>query len=77
MAVHGDSTRGEPGDWLEARSVGGGPPRRGQIERVLGRRGHARYLVRWDEAHESIVYPADGVSVVPHETTADRYRRAG
>lgn len=53
------------GDWLETRSLSGGAPRRGQIVRVLGRPGHTRYHVRWDEAHESIVYPADGVSVLP------------
>jgi hypothetical protein len=31
---------------------------------VLGGQGHEHYRVRWDERHESIVYPADGVSIV-------------
>jgi hypothetical protein len=52
------------GDWLEARSVSGGAPHRGQIVAVIGAPAHRRYRVRWDEAHESIVYPADGVSLI-------------
>ena len=55
------------GDWLEARSISGGPPHRGQVIGVIGSRGHKRYRVRWDEVHESIVYPSDGVSVVPRD----------
>ena len=53
-----------PGDWLEARSISGGPPHRGQIVEVLGAPSHRRYRVRWDEEHESLVYPADGVVVI-------------
>ena len=64
MAAQRDKPKVRAGDWLEARSISGGPPHRGQIERVLGRGAHTRYLVRWDEQHESIVYPADGVSVI-------------
>ncbi len=53
-----------PGDWLECRGVHGAPARRGEIVEVLGAPGHHRYRVRWDEHQESIVYPADGVTVV-------------
>ena len=53
------------GDWIEARGVHGEPARRGEIVEVLGRPGHEHYRVRWDEQHESIVYPADGVVVIP------------
>jgi hypothetical protein len=59
------------GDWLEAHGIPGKPPRRGEILEVLGRPGHERYRVRWDEKHESIVYPADGVSVVHPATSRD------
>jgi len=45
--------------------VHGQAPRRGEILEVLGREGHERYRVRWDERHESIVYPAHGVIVTP------------
>jgi len=53
------------GDWIEARGVQGQASRRGEILEVLGREGHEHYRVRWDEQHESIVYPADGVIVTP------------
>jgi hypothetical protein len=63
------------GDWIEARGVYGQPPRRGQIIELLGRNRHERYRVRWDEKHESILYPADGVVVVPrHPRARDRGR---
>lgn len=58
-------TDARAGDWVEPRSVHGLAPRRGQIIEVLGREGHEHYRVRWDEQHESIVYPADGVIVTP------------
>jgi hypothetical protein len=61
------------GDWLEVHAVGGGPPRRGQILEVLGRPGHVRYRVRWDEQHESIHYPQSGGSSV--ERIVRRRRR--
>jgi hypothetical protein len=54
------------GDWLEARGIHGETPRRGEIIEILGQPGHEHFRVRWDEHHESIVYPADGVSVVHH-----------
>jgi len=53
------------GDWIEARGVSGRAPRRGEIIEVLGHEGHEHYRVRWDEQHESIVYPADGVIITP------------
>lgn len=55
-----------PGDWLEARGVHGQPARRGEIVEVLGHPGHEHFRVRWDEEHESLVFPADGVSVIRH-----------
>lgn len=32
---------------------------------MLGHGRHARYWLRWDEQDESIVYPADGVLIIP------------
>lgn len=55
------------GDWIEARGLPGRPSRRGEIVELLGRPGHEHFRVRWDERHESIVYPADGVIVVPRQ----------
>lgn len=54
-----------PGDWIEARGIHGEPPRRGEVLEVLGAPGHEHFRVRWDEEHESIFFPADGVSVIP------------
>jgi len=56
-------TRAHVSDWVEARGLPGQPSRRGQIVGLLGRTGHEHYRVRWDEQHESIVYPADGVTI--------------
>ncbi|HTQ69108.1 MAG TPA: DUF1918 domain-containing protein [Solirubrobacteraceae bacterium] len=52
------------GDWVEARGIHGEPARRGRIDEILGAPGHEHYKVRWDEQHESIVYPADGVLII-------------
>jgi len=60
------------GDWIEAHGVHGQPARRGQIVELLGRAGHEHYRVRWDEQHESIVYPADGIVITPQHA---RHRR--
>ncbi|MGZ6670157.1 MAG: DUF1918 domain-containing protein [Solirubrobacteraceae bacterium] len=53
------------GDWVEARGLYGQPARRGQIVQLIGGARHERYRVRWDEQHESILYPADGVLLIP------------
>lgn len=53
------------GDWVEARGISGTLARRGQIVELLGREGHEHFRVRWDEGHESILYPADGVIIIP------------
>ncbi|HET8652494.1 MAG TPA: DUF1918 domain-containing protein [Gaiellaceae bacterium] len=37
--------------------------RSGEIVEVLGESGHEHYRVRWDEKHESIVYPGSDVSI--------------
>ncbi len=58
------------GDWIETRGVHGQPSRRGEIIELLGSGGHEHYRVRWDEQHESIVYPADGVIIIPREAGA-------
>jgi hypothetical protein len=52
------------GDWIEVNVVGGGPSRRGQITEVLGAAGHEHFRVRWDEAHETVHYPAEGTRLL-------------
>ncbi len=58
------------GDLIEVRGIYGQSPRRGEIVELLGHDRHERYRVRWDEQHESIVYPADGVIVKPRRRRA-------
>ena len=53
------------GDWIEARGLHGEPSRRGRIVELLGHDAHEHYRVRWDEEHESILYPAEGTTIVP------------
>jgi len=59
-------TEARAGDWLEVNGLPGRTPRTGQILEVLGRSGHQRFRVRWDEQHESIFYPTDGTIVIRH-----------
>lgn len=71
------STSDEPGaahvgDWIEAHRLHGEPARRGRIEEVIGSEGHLRYRVRWDDRHESIVFPAEGVVVIPPPESGDQ-----
>jgi hypothetical protein len=61
------------GDWIEARGLYGQAPRRGEILELLGRDQHERYRVRWDEKHESILYPADGVVIIPRRRRHGRH----
>ncbi len=61
------SAEGRLGDGLEVRGIHGQPARRGRITELLGAPHHRRYRVLWDDEHESIVYPADGVMIVPRE----------
>lgn len=67
MTTSSRKTSAQPGDWVEARGLPGQASRRGQIVEVMGQGDHEHYRVRWDERHESILYPADGVLVLgPH-----------
>jgi Domain of unknown function (DUF1918) len=49
------------GDWIEARGLHGQPSRRDR--RTARQRGREHYRVRWDDQHESIAYPTDGVII--------------
>jgi hypothetical protein len=76
MATEQATRRGaHVGDWIEARGLYGQPARRGQIIGLIGHDRHERYRVRWDEKHESILYPADGVVILPRRARARRGRR--
>jgi hypothetical protein len=56
--------RAKRGDWLVVHGHAVGEPERtGEILEVLGEPGHEHYRVRWDEEHESLVYPSSDVSI--------------
>jgi hypothetical protein len=67
MATAKTTSSAHIGDWIETRGLHGQPARRGQIVELLGDQGHEHYRVRWDEQHESILYPADGVIITPQQ----------
>jgi len=76
MSTYPTTSKARVGDWIETRGLPGQPSRRGEIVEVLGAPGHEHYRVRWDERHESIVYPADGVMVIAKSgRRASRARR--
>ncbi len=70
MASKHRQSRGHVGDWVEVRALAGGLVRRGRIVEVLGGPGHEHFQVRWNEDHESMVFPGEGVCVVPSRTAA-------
>lgn len=65
MSTEKATSSAHVGDWVETPGVHGEPARRGEIVELLGQKGHEHFRVRWDERHESILYPADGVSITP------------
>ena len=55
------------GDCIEVSGRPGRQPRRGEVLEVLGDAGHERYRVRWNDRHESVLFPTEGVRVVAEE----------
>lgn len=53
------------GDWLEAPGRDGKGTRIGEIVEILGWPGREHFQVRWDQHRESMVFPGEGVRVVP------------
>jgi rRNA processing protein Gar1 len=57
-------TKPAPGDVVEVsgrrvRDAG----RSGVIREVLGPEEHPHYVVRWEDGHESVLYPGEGTTV--------------
>lgn len=63
MSTHHQPSSARVGDLVAAHQISGGPARRGRIIEMLGHEGHEHYRVQWDDGHESICYPADGVTI--------------
>lgn len=57
-----------PGDWIDLHGhVQGEPPRSALVLEVLGTEGNEHYRVRWDEEHESILYPGPDAVIRPQQ----------
>lgn len=64
------STRAKPGDRLVVRGHHQGEPERdGEILKVLGDDGAPPYLVRWEDGHESEVFPGSDMFVQHFESS--------
>jgi uncharacterized protein DUF1918 len=63
MSTQPQSSSARVGDLVAAHQISGGAPRRGRIIEILGHEGHEHYRVQWNDGHESICYPADGVTI--------------
>lgn len=55
-----------PGDLVEisAHKVGT-PARKGEVVDVLGTPGSEHFRVRWDDGHESVLYPGSDAVITP------------
>jgi len=62
--VTGEAQGVKPGDVVAVvgRHVGD-RGRKGEIVEVLGDDLHPHYRVRWEDGHESILYPGEGVTI--------------
>lgn len=68
------SARVKPGDAVAITGHAvGDSPRLGEIVEVLGEDEHEHYRVRWEDEHESILYPGND-AVIRHR---ERVPRAG
>jgi hypothetical protein len=64
-------TVAQVGDWIEIHGhAQGEPPRTALVLEVLGTPGNEHYRVRWDEEHESILYPGPDAVIRPREEGA-------
>jgi hypothetical protein len=57
------------GDCVEVNGLPGKPGKRGEIVELLGEGEHLHFRVRWDDQHESLLFPTEGATVV-HTTRA-------
>jgi hypothetical protein len=67
----------KPGDTIEvAAHAVGGSSRVATILEVIGALGHEHYRVRWQDDHESILFPGSGAVIRPKRGGSGRPARA-
>lgn len=59
------------GDAVEVKGLPGRPAKRGQIVELLGAGEHLHFRVRWEDEHESLLFPTEGATLV-HRPAHDR-----
>jgi hypothetical protein len=64
VSVTVTTTAARNGDTVEVNGLPGRPPKRGEIVEVLGEGEHVHFRVRWDDQHESLLYPTQGATLV-------------
>ncbi len=52
------TTAARVGDAVEVKGLPGNSAKRGQIVEVLGAGEHVHFRVRWEDEHESLLFPA-------------------
>jgi hypothetical protein len=70
--VNGEHLRASPGDRLVVRGHHQGEaPRDGEVLKALGEEGRPPFLVRWEDGHESEVFPGSDIHIqhFEHEET--------
>ena len=64
-------TEARVGDAVEVKGLAGRPGKRGQILEVLGAGEHVHFRVRWEDEHESLLFLAEGGTLI-HRPAHDR-----
>jgi hypothetical protein len=52
------------GDAVEVKGLPGKPAKRGRVLEVLGVGEHVHFRVRWDDEHESLLFPTEGATFI-------------
>ena len=60
------------GDAVEVKGLPGNPAKRGQILEVLGAGEHVHFRVRWEDEHESLLFPTAEGGTLIHRPAHDR-----
>ena len=66
------TTEARVGDAVEVKGLPGKPAKRGQILEVLGAGEHVHFRVRWEDEHESLLFPTAEGGTLIHRPTHDR-----
>ena len=66
------TTAARVGDAVEVKGLPGKPAKRGQIVEVLGAGEHVHFRVRWEDKHESLLFPTTEGGTLIHRPTHDR-----